>query len=109
MGLQSTDLLFPSYDRRRRDLMPRGGWVAADRMFSTGVPSVDFSHEGVDGAQRGVLVSVDGQPFAFFPAADGRDIAAQVRRDFLPRIEPTRALRDRRWRGVRIRFDHSRT
>jgi len=80
---QPTDLVFPAH-HCGPDFIKWRRFLATIRIFPAGLPGVDFIREGVDGAQRRMTVSVHRQPFARFPATNGCDIAAQVRRDFLP-------------------------
>ena len=51
-------------------------------------PVVELFRQGVDGAALRVHMPVDRHAFPLFPALYRRDIAIQISRDCLPRIEP---------------------
>src|ERR1700722_1240059 len=72
---------------------------------STARPRVQVRPRRVHRSYLVMLVAVNGHPLALLPPLDGRYVAVEVRRDFLPRIQPVFG-RTRRWRRAGGCFTH---
>ena len=94
---QQSDCQSPQYNCRRTTCKPGGGGHGI-RIRGRGkcarntlvAPSVQFPCVGVDRAELAVMEAMDGQALALLPAADGRDVTAQIGGDFLPSFQASR-------------------
>lgn len=94
-----------------RQLRRRTGQVCSISTF-LGSPDIAASGPGVQLCTRRVHrphfvvdVSVNRHPLALLPSLDGRNIAAEIGRDFLPGIQPVFGCIHERW-SARGRFVH---
>src|SRR5207244_1499286 len=94
---------------RRQSRVTRRGGIGPALLRGWKIPAarprVQLRPGSVDRAHPVVQVSVDGHPLSLLPALDRRYVAAEVCRDFLPRIQAVFA-RSHGWRRARGCFAH---